>query len=705
MMLDRSHTQPCEKVNILLVDDKPGNLIALTAILEKPTYNLVTARSGAEALARLVERDYAVILLDVMMPEMDGFELASVVKKQQRLCTVPIIFLTAAAHDLSYIYKAYSLGGVDYLQKPLDPNVVRAKVAVFVDLFQKSEHIKFQNELIRDSERREQDYRLKEVQRRNDERYRKLADAIPHIVWIATADGNIEYFNARWSEYTGLNAKDFDGWKGKLTPLHPDDVFRFKEQWLSSIENGCVFDTECRLKRSTDGQYRWHLCRALPETDGKGEVIAWLGTFTDIENKKQSEEELIVMREAAETANKAKSEFLANMSHEIRTPLGAILGFAELILDDDATSQERLDWVDTIKRNCQHLSRLVDEILDLSKIEARQLLIEPTRFQLEDVINEIKSLLTQQAHSKGLYINFKMPKALEPIKSDPARLRQILINVIGNAIKFTEKGGVNVQICPVPAANGDTENLISFIVSDTGPGMTTEQSKRLFQPFMQADKSTARKFGGTGLGLALSRRLAYGLDGDLVLTESSPGNGTTFTLTINASLNEKAKSVATAQAVAAKKPLGPLNNNTLNGTNVLLVEDTIDNQILVTKFLELAGAHVDLAQNGFEGVEMALAGKHDVVLMDIQMPGLDGYEATSQLRVKGYEKPIIALTAHAMKGEKERCVKAGYNDYLPKPLNRLKLIETITHYITLPIGSIPPAATIQSTSSASSIIR
>jgi signal transduction histidine kinase/ActR/RegA family two-component response regulator len=399
-------------------------------------------------------------------------------------------------------------------------------------------------------------------------------------------------------------------------------------------------------------------------------------------------------------AAQAKGKFLANMSHEIRTPMTAILGFAEVLHEDisccaecpqHATCELRVankERVRTITRNGQHLLQLINDILDLSKIEAGKLNVEHLSCSPVRVVSDVADLMRVRADAKGLKLKVEFRGPIpETIKSDPTRLRQILVNLVGNAIKFTRAGSVRLVTTLVD--EGADAPRMRFEVIDTGIGIAPEQVAALFQPFTQADSSTTRKFGGTGLGLAISKRLAEKLGGSLTV-ESSPGRGSTFRLVIAAGSLEGVKMIQDPQpeAVAAQDKalaLPVVQQPCLTGCHVLLAEDAPDNQRLISRILEKAGAEVTVVENGRLAVDTALAARDrgtpfQVVLMDMQMPVMDGYAATRLLREQGYDGPIIALTAHAMASDRDKCISAGCDDYATKPINRAKLVELIRRY-------------------------
>jgi len=370
-------------------------------------------------------------------------------------------------------------------------------------------------------------------------------------------------------------------------------------------------------------------------------------------------------------ATQAKSQFLASMSHEIRNPLNAIMGFLELINMPGQSVSEQRNYSERIKKQADLLLRLIDDILDLAKVEAGRLEIEKIEASLPELLSDIKMVMQHVAESKGLVFLMKAEDELPGIfLCDPTRLKQILTNIIGNAIKFTTSGSVKVAI-----RVDRTQQKLHFLVSDTGTGMTPEQAARVFQPFTQADSSTTRKFGGTGLGLDLARRLAQALGGDTVLIQSTPNVGSIFEITIGL---EGARYDVERQVPRKREDEKRIR---LDGLNVLLADDAPDNQLLVSRFLSLAGAHTEVAHDGEEAVAMALEGDYDIILMDIQMPILDGYQATAKLRELGCRVPVVALTAHVMRSEIKKCSLAGCDEYLSKPLGMQRLVDMV-HRLT-----------------------
>jgi CheY-like chemotaxis protein/nitrogen-specific signal transduction histidine kinase len=397
---------------------------------------------------------------------------------------------------------------------------------------------------------------------------------------------------------------------------------------------------------------------------------------------RQSEHELSFALETAElarreadAASRAKSEFLANMSHEIRTPMTAILGFTELLAESEPTPEERRKHLATVRRNGEHLLAIINDILDLSKIESGRLDVEAVAVRPRAIIDEVITLLATRAEGKGIALDPMVDSDVPAVvRTDPVRLRQVLVNLAGNAVKFTEAGSVRISAERDPA----DANRLRFAVTDTGIGISAEKITQIFQPFAQADSSTTRTYGGTGLGLAISGRLVAMLGGELA-AKSEVGRGSTFTFSIRAPV-VASEEHAPPRTLESLPPEGPVTR----GGRVLLAEDGLDNQRLIWLVLEKAGYIVDIAENGAIALERALvewrAGTpYDVILMDMQMPEMDGYTATQRLREEGYEGQIVALTAHAMARDRDRCLAAGCDEFASKPIDRRSLIRVVAN--------------------------
>jgi two-component system, sensor histidine kinase len=535
-----SNDEP-EKAKILIVDDVPGKLLALQVALESLQQTVVAVSSGAEALRRLLTDDFAVILLDVNMPELDGFETAELIRQRQRSEHTPIIFLTAYADD-AYADRGYELGAVDYLLTPAAPNVLRAKVSVFVELFHKTQ----------------------QIQRQADQRV------------------------------------------------------------LLAQEHAA--------------------------------------------------------RMAAERANVAKSQFLTNISHELRTPMTAIIGMTELSQFEELSPKVR-EYLDAVQTNAHLLLELLNEILDLSKLEAGKFTLESAPLRLRKIVDELKHTFGHRASEKGLTFAVTIDPAVpDHLIGDSLRMRQVLINLLNNALKFTERGRValDVQL----ESSCDREAWVRFAVTDTGIGISPEDQERIFAPFTQVDAASTRRHEGAGLGLAISAELIRAMAGFRSI-RSEPGVGSTFSFTLpllidRGRIDDPPQELDDAGAAAA--PSHPL-NEAYHGPkfNVLLAEDTRTNQILVVQALKRRGHLVHVVSDGEAAVEIVARRHFDVILMDLQMPGMDGIEATTAIRkLPGWRPvPIVALTAHTMVGDRERCLAAGMEGYLSKPLDLRELIHVV----------------------------
>lgn len=525
-----------------MVDDRQENIFSLKSLLEDLNVEIHSALSGSEALELMVNNDYALAIVDVQMPEMDGFELAELMRGAEKTRDVPLMFVTAAAKTPNFQFRGYELGAVDFLLKPIDTTILKCKVQVFIELAEKRMLLK---------------QKVREL-----ELAKKAAEAA---------------------------------------------------------------------------------------------------------------------KESAERANRLKSAFLANMSHEIRTPLGALMGFTELLKLSD-NEQDRATYAEVIIRNGKALVQLIDEILDLSKVEAGHLETEMASVSAKDLTREIFHLLEPSASKKNLKLYLQMSSGVpDRIGTDPMRLRQILVNIIGNAIKFTVTGSITVD---VSYDKNGVKPAVVFEVRDTGIGIPADKSQKLFLPFSQIDPSVSRRFGGTGLGLALSKKLSVLLGGDVELVSSTPDVGSVFRVRIEDRFSDLKLQLATDKEVPGpSRSLKRQENAILEGVRVLVVDDSPDNRFLVQMYLKKVGAKVDFAVDGQDGSQKALNGNFDMILMDIQMPICDGLQATKILRSQGYRRPIVALTANAMSEERGRCLEAGCNEYLSKPIDREKLISTIDRFV------------------------
>jgi len=978
------------KANILLVDDAPGTLLALGELLEGADRAVMVAKSGEEALRLVLKHDFALILLDVNMPGMNGFETASLIRRRRRSQHTPIIFLTGEHEDTKSMFRGYEVGAVDYILKPVEPTVLTSKVAVFIDLHNKNVELAAQilqrknaeRELARANEdletkikertasliesneqlqkeielreKIEESLRMKEAEAR---RLSLVASNTENAVIIKDAYERIEWVNDSFTRIYGYVLDDIKGRKLQDFLSGPEaeqvrvsdaqlakdgagykyEVIRYNrsgtQYWLA-IECRPIFDgegeltgyieiesdiTEQKLSEQSlrEGEARKtailesaldcivtldHDCNVLefnpaaemvfgysrdqvigrrfidlilPPEAGVIELdavrnmllqgqsstlgrrlefvamradgtqfpaeltisVASLGDkpfFTaylrDITDRKRAEEDIHKAKLAAESANLAKSEFLANMSHEIRTPMNAIIGMTELALETGLTAEQR-EYLSVVKASSELLLTIINDILDFSKIEAGRLDVEAIPFSLREILGDTMKTLALQAHEKGLELAYEIaPETPDRVTGDPVRLRQIVINLVGNAVKFTERGEVVLRVTP-ESTIGD-EVACHFTISDTGVGIPEDKQATIFAPFLQADTSTTRIYGGTGLGLTISARLVEMMNGR-IWVESEPGKGSTFHFTIRFAAQPAMQSVPAAdfkgmpvlviedhpvsrrilvdtlnqwhvnveeaasgpsalevleRARDARRPFrlvlldgtlpgieshaiaehirrdpglaggpvvmlnstvrrdengncrdtaafpcltkpvkqaelleainsvfespAPADSNVVTAApaalrkikqslDILLIEDNPVNQKLAQHVLEKSGHKVVVADNGATALEILDRKSFDAVLMDVQMPRMDGIETTAAIRnkekVTGGHIPIIALTAHAMTGDRERCLQAGMDGYVIKPIRPASLVEVIERLRVTPAAI--PAAPVHSSAS------
>jgi signal transduction histidine kinase len=586
-----------EHASIMVVDDQPANLKLLEDMLKGRGYKVQSFPRGRLALAAAAQNPPDLFLLDINMPEMNGYEVCTSLKSHPELSSAPVIFLSALSGTEDKV-KAFQAGGADYITKPFQVEEVQARVLTHLNLHQLQRRLRLQNDL--------------------------LEEAVNH----------------------------------RTTEL------KHAMEQLESIHDQTL--------------------RALGAETEAAKELQEMNARLLAANQRANE-----MAAAADMANAAKSEFLANMSHEIRTPLNGIMGMTNLALDTKLTA-EQAEYLETVKLSADALLSVISDILDFSKIEAGKIELEKIAFSLIDCIEGALKTIRFRANEKGLQltcdIGAEVPSA---VRGDPGRLRQVLLNLVGNAIKFTDEGEVGVKVL----ADVIEEKAVKFhfVVSDSGVGIAPDKADMIFESFNQADASTTRHYGGTGLGLTISRCLVGMMDGRLWV-ESELGVGSRFHFTARLITEENNVAVTQTPPSPAILIADPLvtrcllrdTGDFLRGLRILLAEDNRVNQKIAIRLLEKRGHHAVLAANGKEALEALAQGSFDLVLMDVHMPDMDGIEATMAIREKekttGLHQPIIAMTALAMKGDRERCLAAGMDGYLTKPIDLQQLDGVLAIY-------------------------
>jgi len=506
-------------------------------------------------------------------------------------------------------------------------------------------------------------WRIRQLQGQ-EKQLRSVINTVPASVWSTSPDGAVDFVNQRWQELTGLPATEALGWNWESV-LHPEDRAGFVAHWHSAIRNGQAMEHEVRVRRP-DGEYRWVFIRNVPLRDGRGNIVKWYGVSLDTDERKRTDEErqrLHRARQVAEAANQAKSEFLATMSHELRTPLNGILGYAQILRRDPSLTERHRAAVKVIQHSGEQLLTLIDDVLDLAKIEAKRLEVEAGELSLPEFLRGVLDLMSVSAQQKGLRLEADCEVGLPArIRADEQCLRRVLLNLLSNAIKFTDQGGVTLRVRFSPPER------LRFEVSDTGIGVREDQLERIFEPFVQV-ANPSRRAGGTGLGLAISRRLVERMGGEL-RARSRFGKGSTFWFELQAPVVEQPSAVAAPTAVTGY--IGP-------PRNILIADDEVVSRAVLTEWLRPLGFDVAEAVNGAEALEKAVALRPDLILMDLGMPEVEGLEAILSLRRAGELRnvPVIAISAGASEQEAAESLAAGANAFISKPVDFAQLQGTL----------------------------
>lgn len=662
-----------EKPRILIVDDSPENLHTMMHIL-RDTYILVTATSGKMALDRAAREPRPdLILLDIKMPGMDGYDVLRLLKANTETSSIPVIFVTSLS-EADDEAKGLKLGARDYITKPINPELLRMRILTQLELLRYRRKLMVPPGLM-------------------------IPDQQPSILVVDDTPENIhQLVDALSGEYRMLIANNGNKAIEIVQSVTPPELILL-DIVMPEMDGFEV----CRQIKATEVGSRVPIIFLSVVGDpvekvrgfsiGGADYITKPFDIDEVRARIRAQLELVhlrsnleLMRDAAEAANQAKSLFLANMSHEIRTPLNAILGLTHLLQRKNSDSAQR-DRLEKIVDASQHLLAVINDILEFSRIEAGKLDLNITDFAVDRMLDHALSMITPGIQEKKLQIEIIRGEYPQVLVGDSTRLAQALLNYLSNALKFTERGKITVRISMVEDLDNDV--VLLFEVQDTGIGIAPDDLDRIFAAFEQVDATTARRFGGSGLGLAITRRLALLMGGDAGV-RSTLGQGSCFWFNVRLgkstlNLQEIAKVQATTQQNGQSMPVG---------AHILIAEDNKINQDVAVSLLTDVGLHVDVADDGLQAVEKVRSCEYDLILMDVQMPGMDGLEATRTIRQLPDRKrlPIIAMTANAFDDDRRRCQAAGMDDFVPKPVDPERLYQVLASWLPHKGLQIPPPA-------------
>jgi PAS domain S-box-containing protein len=688
---------------VLIVDDQPRNLDTLEAMLEATGCVFVRAQSADEALLSLLRHDFAAIVLDIKMPGMNGIELATLIKQRKRSRHVPILFLTAHMVDDRDVLRGYGVGGVDYLSKPINADILRSKVGVFIELHRKTRALADLNEALErevaDRERAQE--ALETANRELEDRVRARTDELSwahrgvreseerlrmamEVAEIAAWEWNLPTGVMKWSTEPealfGFPAGYFGPDQRLARTVHPEDRPHLEAALGTALESG-TYEAEYRAIRP-DGSVVWLTDRGQVISDAAGKPERMVGITRNVTSEREAtrqREKLLlnarVARAEAEMANRAKDEFLAVLSHELRTPLNAVYGYARLLqarqLDQDGTARA----VDAIVRNAHAQAQLIDELLDVSRVISGKLRLDVRSVDLKAVVEAAMDTVRPAADAKGVRIQAVLDPGAGPIAGDPDRLQQVVWNLLINAVKFTPQDGrVQVHLQRV-------NSHVEVVVSDTGEGIAPAVLPFIFDRFRQGDSSLTRRHGGLGLGLALVKHLVE-LHGGKVSAESEGiGRGATFIVELPLSIARLPSEGTLLPPPAGGLGLVALTGVRLDGVRVVVVDDERDAVALMSAILTSVGAEVRGCASASEALAAVREWRPDVLVSDIEMPGEDGYSLIQKLRADdaehGARTPAVALTAHSRREDRVRALTAGYNMHVAKPVDPGELTTVI----------------------------
>ena len=635
-------------VNILIVDDREENIVALEALLKRDDIRIFSTTSPNEALKIAWDTHIAIALIDVQMPEMDGFELVEMLKSNPRTRDIMVIFVTAISKEAKYAVKGLGTGAIDYLYKPLDPYITSAKVDSFVHLARSQAEIRLKNEELQN--------------------FAIVVKNSADIICSVDAQ-NLRISNINPAVETIMSFKSVELLGKSIIDLAVENqktLFRKKlGEIIKDNLNFAVFELQFE---TFDKRVIWVECRASYHNK-----TIFLN-ISDISPQKSYQEQLIKSKENAEYSKKVKETFLANMSHELRTPVNGIIGITDLLLRTDLNEQQK-NMLNLLETSSKSLLGVINDVLDISKIEAGKFNIVRTSNNIRDLIKSAFDLLKFRADESNIEFILEIEDNVPPnLMVDSLRLNQILMNLLSNAIKFTERGYVKLKVSVLQKHNDKVK--LKYSVEDSGIGVPADRLSKIFESFEQAEEDTVSKYGGTGLGLTIVKKLAELKGGELTVS-SQLGKGSTFNF-----INWHTIAAKPVEKMSSKpdKVLSPFNN-----VSVLVAEDNMVNQFMLSKMLKDWNVEVEMVDNGRKLIEKLKIKKYDLVLMDTHMPEMNGYETARTIRVDFEEPkrsiPIISLSASSFGHEQEQALTSGMNDVLAKPFQPYQLHEKMSQLL------------------------
>ncbi len=637
-------------MNILIVDDKEENIIALEALIRRDDINIISTVSPNEALKLAWEQPIALALIDVQMPGIDGFELAEMLKSNPRTRDILIIFVTAISKESKYAVKGLSTGAVDYLYKPLDPTITVAKVDSFIQLAKAQDEVKHKNLLL--------------------EKYSVILSNSADMICLVDIDTMvIGEVNPSVEKILGYSQEQFVE-KSVYSFIVEEQHELFNENLNKLQQNYDSVTFELQLK-DNKGELVWTECRVTCNKK------SYFFNISDHRLQREYEQQLIISKEEAIQARNVKERFLANMSHELRTPLNGIIGVSNLLKQTDLGDHQK-QMVNLLEVSSQSLLGVVNDILDITKIDSGKFVLVKKEVNIRHLLRSVIELLRVKANEKLLKLELNVDDSIPRyLETDPLRLNQILMNLLGNAIKFTGEGYVQLNVSQV--AETGKEVTLRFSVVDTGIGIQPERKNRIFNSYEQGEDDTSLKYGGTGLGLGIVRKLVELQNGEIDFT-SEYGKGTTFWFTITFKSLESDRNYTTKTGGDMEVDLKPFTD-----LRALVAEDNVINQFLVSKVLKGWNIETDVVEDGLLALEKLQENHYDFILMDTYMPGLGGYDTTKKIRSEfdGDKKniKIISMSAAVLEEEQKAALSAGMNYVLTKPFIPQDLHRIITEIV------------------------